>query len=346
MSDKKPNDQLRIGPGQARRGRASKLPSFGGGPKKKPISHDGVMRVARRAPEVVVAVTGKTQGLRHLSEHLAYTHRNGKLEGETSDGSLVIGAEEVRALAKEWFARREAGPGGRQNNAKDTVNVVFSMPEGTPRVAVTDATRVATKRLFGDRFDYVMVTHTDTPSPHVHVTVLARGYNGERLNPGPDDLQSWREAFAQALREQAVEAEATSRQMRGVVTKSVKNSIYHIQRRGAESTIRVEELREAIAVVTGQVAAGERPWEGATRKRQQSTRLSWLDYAAALDTVGDPGSVADAAAIRAFVAQMPQPVTRRERVEAAVRVQFAPRNDGAEVQTNGREQGRPDLERE
>ncbi|WP_144422869.1 relaxase/mobilization nuclease domain-containing protein [Xanthomonas arboricola] len=345
MSTPKKPDELRIGPGQARGGRASRLPRFGSNPKKKPPSHEGAMRVARRAPEVVVSITGKTMGLRHMTSHLEYIHREGNLEGETSDGSLVIGRDEVQSLAKEWFARRQSGPSGRQNRSKDTVNVVFSMPEGTPRLAVTDATKVAAKRLFGDRFDYVMVTHTDTPNPHVHVTVLARGNNGERLNPGPDDLQTWREVFAQALREQAVEAEATSREMRGVVPKSVKNSIYHILKRGGESTIRVEELREAIAVVTGQVAAGERPWESASRKRQASTRSGWLEYAAALDTVGDPYSTTDAAAIRSFVAHMPAPVTRREKVEDAVREQLARQHDVVVPQAEERAVSRSEVER-
>lgn len=310
--------------------RASK-PFPGGRRKSKArpqVTPAAARRVAHRAPEAVVRVTGSARGFAHLAAHLSYIHRHGKLEGETSDGSLVIGKDDVKALAREWFARREAGAGGRQQNAKDTVNIVLSMPAGTPRPAVTDAARLAAQRIFGERNDYVMVTHTDTPSPHVHLTVMARGRDGSRLNPNPGDLQGWRERFAEALREQGVEAEATPRDLRGVVRKSPSQAIWHIERRGAESTVRVQELREAISTVTGQLAAGERPWELATQKRQARVRTSWLTYADALERVGDSQSLLDAIAVRAFVAEMPEPVTRRELVERSVRRTLAERQPG------------------
>lgn len=44
----------------------------------------------------------------------------------------------------------------------------------------------------------------------------ALGDHGERLNPRKADLEAWRQAFAQALRDRGVEAEATPRRARGV----------------------------------------------------------------------------------------------------------------------------------
>jgi hypothetical protein len=47
--------------------------------------------------------------------------------------------------------------------------------------------------------------------PHVHLTVKTAGFDGTRLNPRKPDLQRWREGFADALREQGIEATTTSR---------------------------------------------------------------------------------------------------------------------------------------
>ena len=66
---------------------------------------------------------------------------------------------------------------------------------------------------------YAMVLHTfetdpdPNPSrhPHVHLTIKTAGLDGTRLNPRKPDIQRWREGFAEALREQGIEATTTSR---------------------------------------------------------------------------------------------------------------------------------------
>lgn len=342
---KKPSDpEFYIGPQPVIRRAARPTPprkTKPRNPSRSPkYSAGSIRRVYRRVPEVMVRITGSTRGFKHMVAHLEYIHRHGKLEGATSDGSNVLGKESVRDLAREWFYRREAKPHGRQDRSKDTINTVFSMPEGTPREAVTVAAKAAADRLFGGKFDYVAVTHTDTPHPHVHVTVLARGHDGKRLNPGPEDLQRWREVFAECVREQGVEAEATFRDIRGVVKKSPKQAIFHISKKG-KSDFRADEVREAIATVTGQVAAGEKPWETATKKRQAYVRKQWLAYADQLDGLNDPQLAQDAKDIRAFVAEMPAPVTRREELESAVRSRLQKGRGGQEIpQANGNEQER------
>lgn len=91
-----------------------------------------------------------------------------------------------------------------------------SMPPGTDRAAVTDAGRAFAREEFGDQRDYVFAAHDDEAHPHVHIVVLARGYDGRRLNPRKADLQRWRERFARELRDRGVEANATPRRTRGV----------------------------------------------------------------------------------------------------------------------------------
>lgn len=67
-----------------------------------------------------------------------------------------------------------------------------------------------------DRQSYAFVRHTDAPNPHVHLVVRALGADGERFSPKKDDLISWRESFAGALREEGIEADATPRRVRGL----------------------------------------------------------------------------------------------------------------------------------
>lgn len=84
----------------------------------------------------MVKVTGSARGLRGLKEHLAYITRNGKLIGEREYGSLIEGVANVRSLAEEWWDR---GGVDRPPRARDTINVILSMPPGTDPQAVAEA---------------------------------------------------------------------------------------------------------------------------------------------------------------------------------------------------------------
>ena len=45
----------------------------------------------------------------------------------------------------------------------------------------------------------------------MHLTVKTAGLDGNRLNPRKSDIQRWREGFAEALRDQGIDATTTSR---------------------------------------------------------------------------------------------------------------------------------------
>src|SRR3546814_11244142 len=93
--------------------------------------------------------------------------------------------------------------------------MVFSMPAGTDPETVKQAVRETAERMIGDNHDYLMALHTDTPRPHVHLTVQAEGLNRKRFDPPREDLFRFREAFAAALRSRGVAAEATHLYSRG-----------------------------------------------------------------------------------------------------------------------------------
>lgn len=66
-----------------------------------------------------------------------------------------------------------------------------------------------------DQRRYVLALHTDTPRPHVHLTVQAERLDRTRFNPRPVQLNRFRERFARELRERGAPAEATPRRARG-----------------------------------------------------------------------------------------------------------------------------------
>ena len=58
-------------------------------------------RVVRKAPEVLVKVTGRKKGADHLGAHLAYIGRKGGIALETRDGELLTDKADVQQLAEE-----------------------------------------------------------------------------------------------------------------------------------------------------------------------------------------------------------------------------------------------------
>jgi hypothetical protein len=141
-----------------------------------------LVRLVNRAPEVMVKVTGRTRDPSHLRAHLDYISRNGKLELEGRDGALVVSRDEVRDLAVGWSADQLVDRRTRAN-APFSHSLVLSMPAGTDPIALRDAVRAFAADMFSGGHDYVFTLHTDTPRPHVHLSICSRGDRGERLNP-------------------------------------------------------------------------------------------------------------------------------------------------------------------
>ncbi|WP_262422604.1 hypothetical protein [Brevundimonas denitrificans] len=86
-------------------------------------------RIIRRAPEVMVKVTGKTRDGGHLKRHLDYISRNGELTLEGSDGARFEGRAAVQALASDWAAEAAMSP-GRRGDSPLSRSIVLSMPKG------------------------------------------------------------------------------------------------------------------------------------------------------------------------------------------------------------------------
>lgn len=271
-------------------------------------------RIARRAPEVMIKVSGRTRDPGHLRAHLDYVARRGELELEDRDGATLAGREAVRELADDWSALALADR-RRKVSTPFSHSLVLSMPGGTPPLAVRDAARAFGAEVFADRFDYAFVLHTDATHPHVHMVVRSLGDRGERLAPKKADLEHWRQVFAQALRDRSVEAEATPRRARGVTRKPERTPLRKIRERHEAGVGRPAEVRRAAYQAAARSAfasgTGTAPWEERLVARQRQVRGLYLAQAGLLRRSTDPVDREIAAQVEAFVRGMPVPDTQR-----------------------------------
>ena len=304
-----------------------------GGRGRMRLAGAQIGRITRRRPEVMVKVTGSARGFRSLKEHLAYITRNGKLRAEREGGERIEGAVNVRELAEQWWA--DCGR-DRKASARDTINLILSMPPGTEPAVVAAAARAFAQRTFGGEYDYLLAHHhhdTDPKrpeNPHAHLTIKTRGRSGQRLDPRKHDLQAWREAFAAELRGRGVIAEATPRRVRGVVRKGQRQAIRHLVDKRRASRVTQWKLQHAIkTVAAGKDTTDAAPWVKAVKERQRKVRRAWNTLAAAFEASGQTKLAQE---IKQFVNAMPPALTEREHFIAQARKLF----DKQQVQDRGR----------
>lgn len=295
-------------------------------------------RVVRKAPEVLVKVTGRKKGADHLGAHLAYIGRKGEIPLVTRDGELLSDKADVQQIAQEWSDPLY----WRQRATVSAVSMVFSMPEGTDPETVRQAVRETAERMLGDNHDYLMALHTDTPRPHVHMTVEAEGLDGKRFDPRREDLFKFREAFAEALRSRGVECEATPRWTRGQGRAGTSMALAQMRekiRRGVSrqpTDADLRQAREGLAIATGK--AEPPAFVAQAKKRWADVREQYEAAAARLDGTADPRDKELARELRSFLKDRPTLETVPDRVlkDAIERVRVA-----RERQPEGKEDRKP-----
>jgi len=168
--------------------------------------------VARRAPQVMVKVTGGGRGMAAIAAHLRYISKNGRLAFEDDRGIAREGKEALHDLVNQW--RFGGSLIEELGHRREAFNLMLSMPCGTDAQLLLKAVReFARTELSGHR--YAMVLHEHQANPHVHLSVRAESMRGERLSPRKADLHRWRETFAEKLRGWGIDAEATRQATRG-----------------------------------------------------------------------------------------------------------------------------------
>lgn len=223
-----------------------------------PESMAALNSTLNRAPEVMVKVTGGGKDTGTAQAHIAYIDRHGVLDIHTDEGEFLNGKDAAKFLVDDWGLdeiikgkKREApgegeldknGKPKRDSRPKLVHNIVLSMPQGTQPQAVLKAAQHFARENFALNHRYAMVLHdpaTDPKhektksgkNPHVHLVVKAVSETGERLYIRRETLQLWREQFAQALRAQGVQANATPAAIRGKGKSSAKSGIHQHQER-------------------------------------------------------------------------------------------------------------------
>jgi hypothetical protein len=255
--------------------------------------------VVRRAPQVMVKVTGGGRGMRAIAAHFRYISKNGRLEMEDERGETMRGKGSVHDLADDWrfggsLIPDDAEPGHR----REAFNIMLSMPRGTDPLTVQRAAReFAQAELAGHK--YVMVLHDHQANPHVHISVRAESKHGRRLNPRKTDLHRWRETFANKLRAYGIECEATRQATRG-------------------ATRRYPALWQVKAGAEGRLMkAPTTQMRGAAQATREVAQAAWHEIAAALGASGSEDDRKLALSIQAFSADMGQrPVHEPARMPA------------------------------
>lgn len=282
-------------------------------------------RIVRRAPEVVVKITGKTTDAGHLQRHLDHISRNGKLVLEGPDGERLEGRAAVKDRAEAWAAELALEPGRRRDRPVSR-SVVLSMPAGTDAARLHDAARAFARDVFGDRFPYVFALHDEGRQPHVHLTVRALGADGTRLNPRKADLEVWRQRFAQALRDRGVEAEASPRRARGVTRKAERTPVRKLREKFVAGRGPSPHVLRGAVDVSGEPQR-QTPWRTALQYRQHRIRRALAAEAVALSRSERPEDRALRAALAEHVRTLPKIETREDRLRRIAHEAAAPRRD-------------------
>ena len=246
-----------INPGSfGRKSNVAGLPSIGGWASQMSASAAG-------ASEVMVRITGGGRDADGVQAHMEYIDRHGKLEVETDHGEVLQGKTAGTETINDWavdYGRAPDAPHGRGKVGKtgkkqgegprQAINIVLSMPPGTPPDKVLQAAKKFARENFANQHRYMMTLHTNDEDwnrkhnpgfenkrdhgkhPHVHLVVkVEHEYGGPRLNPRVPQLMQWREQFAEYITEQGVPATATRRKDRGLAKTSKKSAIYRASKR-------------------------------------------------------------------------------------------------------------------
>jgi hypothetical protein len=98
-----------------------------------------VATVTRRAPQVMVKVTGGGRGMAAIAAHLRYISKNGRLSMEDDRGVVRDGKESLLDLTDQWRHGGALIP--EEGHRREALNIMLSMPRGTDAKIVQCAAR-------------------------------------------------------------------------------------------------------------------------------------------------------------------------------------------------------------
>ena len=278
-----------------------------------------IARTTQQSPEVMVKITSQKnagKGMVTIRKHLDYISRNGKVLLEDHEGRLLHGRADVGDIKKDWAADIP-----EISHRRETINVMFSMKKGTQPEQVKEAVRAYLTEEFGGKHEYLFALHTDTDNPHVHVVIKMSPIRkkDKRLNPRKNDLQRWREGFAENLRKLGIHTNATPRKTRGVVKQPLRQYQLHQLARNTEATQHTMLLKPSML----------QPSKLAKAKKRLSNHAqqiqAWANIASALASSQAKSDRALAKDVIAFMAD--QPIRHINKPNLNKNVQPTPKTD-------------------
>lgn len=189
-----------------------------------------------KSPQAVFKVISQARGHRAkvLMHYVARTESEMPLQMEDENGLQVAGAESIEAAYNDWRQDFERAAPGQKRPPRHVSHMIFSGDCAQAR-AVQSAVAELMQEQFGrDGYRYLMVLHTDTDHPHVHVILnhYNRDHDKPKVRINPPELLACRQQFAQKLRERGVEQHATRRRDRISVLEAVTKGIEDLQADG------------------------------------------------------------------------------------------------------------------
>ena len=272
-----------------------------------------IARTARRAPEVMIKVSGGARTIQGVGAHFDYIGRNGLNEIDTDMGEKLMERGFERDLMLDWdldldVLRRHTDRAiahGRKP-LKLVHNLIFSMPKGTPSDKLAAAVREFALNQFALKHRYAMALHTHQGNPHVHLVVRAISEQGVRLNIRKATLRDWRQQFAAHLREQGIAANATERAVRGETRVAKSDGVFRSEKRNSSTYVEAK-LNAYIRRDRNQPEPGQATLVATRRAVEQG----WYVVHDVLERDGHSEVARD---IRRFLAQMPSPRTERQQI--------------------------------
>jgi hypothetical protein len=234
--------------------------------------HDKIEDAFGREVDLSTPVWG--HGVEGATTQLAALTKAGALPAETDAGISLQEAADRHFLRQPSNANRSKPanfnpaleiakvwrPAMRSSSPRDFAHVILSAKPGTDKEAFMDAARATLAREFKGH-EYVFVMHTNRQHIHVHAAVRLTSATGEKLHPGIQDFNRWRQTLAEEARERHIPMEAVRRfdqahapayklkdaKMieRGIAPESVRRRVERVQNREIHRPTREEGRRRA-----------------------------------------------------------------------------------------------------
>lgn len=163
------------------------------------MAHAGVSAEAR----MTAAVSTERQAQYFLQKFMR--NNRGLVDHAGDDVKVAKRADKSAARVFESWK-----PQMQTREVRNAFHLLFSAKAGTnPEAVMASAKAVLDAHAPGHKF--VLAHHAETKHVHVHAMVSAVSASGDRLAFRKADLLTWREAFAEKMRENGVEMVATRR---------------------------------------------------------------------------------------------------------------------------------------